>query len=119
MRMPWKKGITGEAVNAARDTNRRAEGKRAMWLDVGMEIEGRDDWGHIAIFDHDKNQGHPQPWRVDGQLGVGPVRAQLGDWKIAKGKTETICHQIIIYGGKLNDKKLTDRWKAYTGQTAR
>ena len=44
VRMPWKKGIKGEAVNAARDTNRRAEGKRAMWLDVGMEIDGRDDW---------------------------------------------------------------------------
>ena len=116
VRMPWKKGIKGEAVNAARDTNRRAEGKRAMWLDVGMEIDGRDDWGHIAIFDHHKNQGYPQPWRVDGQLGVGPVRARLGDWKIAKGKTETIRHQIQVYGGKLNDKDLTDRWKAYTGQ---
>ena len=114
VRMPWKKGIKGEAVNAARDTNRRAEGKRAMWLDVGMEIDGRDDWGHIAIFDHHKNQGYPQPWRVDGQLGVGPVRARLGDWKIAKGKTETIRHQIQVYGGKLNGKKLTDRWKAYT-----
>ena len=116
VRMPWKKSITGEAVNAARDTNRRAEGKRAMWLDVGMEIEGRDDWGHIAIFDHHENQGYPQPWRVDGQLGVGPVRAQLGDWNIAEGKTETIRHQIQIYGGKLNGKNLTDRWKAYTGQ---
>ncbi|MED5453838.1 MAG: PVC-type heme-binding CxxCH protein [Verrucomicrobiota bacterium] len=116
VRMPWKKGIKGEAVNAARDVNRRAEGKRAMWLDVGMEINGRDDWGHIAIFDHPKNQGYPQPWRVDGQLGVGPVRARLGDWKIAKGKTETIRHQIQVYGGKLNDKELTNRWKAYTGQ---
>ena len=116
VRMPWKKGIKGEAVNAARDTNRRAEGKRAMWLDVGMEIGGRDDWGHIAIFDHPKNGGYPQPWRVDGQLGVGPVRARLDDWKIAKGKTETIRHQIQVYGGKLNDKDLTNRWKAYTGQ---
>ncbi|MAJ16792.1 MAG: dehydrogenase [Opitutia bacterium TMED67] len=116
VRMPWKKGIKGEAVNAARDTDRRAEGKRAMWLDVGMEIDGRDDWGHIAIFDHHKNAGYPQPWRVDGQLGVGPVRARLGDWNIAKGKTETIRHQIQVYGGKLNGKELTDRWKAYTGQ---
>jgi len=116
VRMPWKKGIKGEAVNAARDVNSRAEGKRAMWLDVGMEIAGRDDWGHIAIFDHPKNQGYPQPWRVDSQLGVGPVRARLGDWKIAKGKTETIRHQIQVYGGKLDDKELTDRWKSYTGQ---
>jgi len=116
VRMPWQKGIKGEAVNAARDSNRRAEGKRAMWLDVGMEISGLDDWGHIAIFDHHKNAGYPQPWRVDGQLGVGPVRARLGDWKIAQGKTETIRHQIHVYSGKLDDKDLTNRWKAYTGQ---
>ena len=87
-----------------------------MWLDGSMEIDGRDDWGHIASFDHHKSAGYPQPWRVDGQLGVGPVRARLGDWNIAKGKTETIRHQIQVYGGKLNGKELTDRWKAYTGQ---
>ena len=73
LRMPWKPGSKGEAVNAARNINAAAEGRRAMWLDVGMEIEGRDDWGHFAIFDHPKNGGYPQPWRVDGQLGVGPV----------------------------------------------
>ena len=116
LRMPWKPGTKGEAVNAARNINAAAEGQRAMWLDVGMEIAGRDDWGHVAIFDHPKNGGYPQPWRVDGQLGVGPIRARLGDWKIGKGKTETIRHQIHVYGGKLNDKDLTQHWMRYTGQ---
>ena len=55
LRMPWTKGIKGEAVNGARQRGARAEGQRAPWVDVGMEIEGRDDWGHIAIFDHGKN----------------------------------------------------------------
>ena len=98
LRMPWKPGTKGEAVNAARNINAAAEGQRAMWLDVGMEIAGRDDWGHVAIFDHPKNSGYPQPWRVDGQLGVGPIRARLGDWKIGKGKTETIRHgQVTLW----------------------
>jgi hypothetical protein len=24
-------------------------------------------------------------WRVDGQLGIGPVRARMGEWKIKEG----------------------------------
>ena len=64
-----------KVVNAARQRNQKAEGQRAMWVDVGMEIEGREDWGHIALFDHSQNAGFPTTWRVDGQLGIGPSRA--------------------------------------------
>ncbi|RMG16292.1 MAG: hypothetical protein D6730_25325, partial [Bacteroidetes bacterium] len=66
LRMPWREGIAGQAVNAAGQRNQQAEGQRAEWVDVGMQIDGRDDWGHIAIFDHPQNNGHPLPWRVDG-----------------------------------------------------
>lgn len=38
LRMPWKKGIKGEAINAARQINEKAEGQRAMWVDVGIEV---------------------------------------------------------------------------------
>jgi hypothetical protein len=115
LRMPWRKGIRGEAVNAARQRNQQAEGQKAIWVDVGMQVEGRGDLAHIAIFDHPLNGGYPQTWRVDGQLGIGPVRARMGDWKIEKGKTETIRHRIVAYTGELNDIKLTDLWKQYTG----
>jgi len=103
LRMPWRKGIKGQAVNSARQLNRQANGQRATWVDVGMQVEGRDDLAHIAIFDHPSNGGYPQTWRVDGQLGVGPVRAAKGDWKIEKGKTETIRHLIVAYTGDLTD----------------
>ena len=69
LRMPWRQGITGEVVNAARQRNERAEGQRAMWIDVGMQVEGRTDLAHVAIFDHPTNVGYPQAWRVDGQIG--------------------------------------------------
>ena len=59
LRMPWKEGIKGEVVNAAREKNEKAEGKRAMWVDVAMQVEGRDDLAHVAIFDHPKNNGYP------------------------------------------------------------
>ena len=115
LRMPWEEGIEGEAINAARDKNERAEGKRAMWLDVGMKVEGRDDLAHIAIFDHPDNAGFPQPWRVDGQLGVGPVRARMGDWTIANGETEVIRHRLVFYTGDLGDIALTDAWEEFSG----
>lgn len=116
LRMPWVPGIQGRAVNAARQRNRFAEGKRAMWLDVGMQLEGREDLAHVAIFDHPDNGGFPQPWRVDGQLGVGPVRARMGDWSIAAGNTEVISHRLLVYTGEMNDLELRRKWEAYIGQ---
>ncbi len=113
LRMPWKDGIKGEVINAARQKNQAAEGQRAMWVDVGMQVEGREDLAHITIFDHTQNAGFPQPWRVDGQLGIGPVRARLGDWEIKKGESEIIKHQIRVHTGELDDVKLTEQWTAY------
>ena len=115
LRMPWHRGKTkGEVVNSALQKNNQAEGKRAVWVDVGMDIQGRDDWGHITIFDHPENSDFPQPWRVDGQLGIGPSRAILGDWKIPKNETETIRHRFIIHTGKLDSKALTKKWEDYS-----
>ena len=116
LRMPWRRGIKGKVVNSARQTNARAEGQRAIWLDVGMQIEGREDQAHIAIFDHSENPGFPQPWRVDGQMGVGPVRARLGDWKIENGESATIRHRFVVYTGDLNDVELTNRSSEYSGK---
>jgi hypothetical protein len=114
LRMPWREGIRGQAINAARQVNAQAEGQRADWVDVAMQVEGREDLAHIAIFDHPSNAGYPQAWRVDGQLGIGPARARLGDWKIEKGKTETIRHQIVAYTGDYSDIELSKLWQKYS-----
>lgn len=116
LRMPWRKGTDGQAVNSSRQKNQEAEGQRDVWVDVGMKVPGRDDQAHLAIFDHPGNGGFPQPWRVDHQLGVGPVRARLGDWVIGKGKTEIIRHRVVVDSGKLNTRERTEQWKQYTGQ---
>src|SRR5690606_19611131 len=57
LRMPWRETAGAEVVNAARQKDMQAEGQRAMWVDVGMEINGLDRWGHIALFDHKENPG--------------------------------------------------------------
>ena len=116
LRMPWENGMDARVFTSARDVNQAAEGKRAVWVDLGMKVKDRDDQAHIAIFDHPNNKGFPQPWRVDKGFGVGPVRARLGDWKIEAGDTETIRHQLHVYTDDLNDKSLTNHWAAYTGR---
>lgn len=118
LRMPWREGIKGEVVNAARQRNASAEGQRAMWVDAGMQVEGRDDLAHIAIFDHPENKGYPQTWRVDGQLGIGPARARTGDWHIKKGETEVIRHEVVVYTGTLDDVELTKTWGEFSGQNS-
>jgi hypothetical protein len=67
VRMPWKEGIKGEVVNAARQKNEKAEGQAAMWVDIGMQVEGRNDLAHIAILDHPENKGYPQVRRGHGK----------------------------------------------------
>jgi len=117
LRMPWKQGeIEGEVFNSSRQRNDRAEGQKAMWVNVGMEIEGRDDWGNIAIFDHPENPTYPMAWRVDKQLGVGPVRTRSEDWTLPAGETATFRHQFVVHTGKLDDVALNEDWKEYSGQ---
>ena len=114
LRMPWTSKSGGEAINSEGLANGKAEGARARWVDVGMPIEGRDDWGHIVIMDHPKNDGHPTLWRVDGQLGVGPCRACAGEWQLSSGQTATFRHRILVYTGKTDREKVESQWDSYT-----
>ena len=115
LRMPWREGMPAEVVNAARQRNERAEGQRAMWIDVGMQVDGRKDLVHVALLDHPDNAGYPQAWRVDGQFGVGAARSRAADWTIKKGETEVIRNRLLVYTGNLNDVELTNALSDYGG----
>ena len=117
LRMPWRKGMPAEVMNAARQKNKEADTQRSMWVNIGMQLEGRDDFANIAIFDHPSNDDSPVAWRVDGQFGVGPSRAISGDWKIDEGTRSTFKHRIVVHTGKLNDLKLTERWVDWSGNS--
>ncbi|MEI6536856.1 MAG: DUF6807 family protein, partial [Verrucomicrobiaceae bacterium] len=116
LRMPWRQGIEGAAITSHRERNTDGSAKRAVWVDLGLKIDGREDQGHIAIFDHPQNAGFPQPWRVDSQMGIGPCRAVTGDWIIAKGKSETVRHQLVVYTGNFNETMLNESWEKYSGK---
>lgn len=115
IRMPWKEGVEGEVTNSVRQKNKQAEGQQATWVDVGMQIEGREDWAHIAVFDHPENNGYPQRWRVDGQLGIGPAPTRDKDIQIKTGASEVIRHQLVVYTGDLDDMGLSNAWAVFTG----
>ncbi len=113
LRMPWHSGTKGDVQNASGLRNADAEGQRAIWTDVGVEIDGRRDHGHIAIFDHPDNDAFPVPWRVDNELGVGPSRQILGDWHLDAGERTTIRYRLLVYTGERDPTKLTRKWTEY------
>lgn len=114
LRMPWKKNAGGTVINSKGQRNSDAELQRANWNDVGVPIDGRNDEGHIAIFEHPSNTGFPNAWRVDNELGVGPSRQISGDWKISKGHSETIRYRLIVYTGDFNSETIARLWKEYS-----
>lgn len=116
LRMPWTQETTGEVINAEGQRNAEAEGQRATWTDVGMQVEGRDDMAHIAMMDHPANRAFPTPWRVDNELGVGPSIQILGDWKIPENGSELIRYRLLVYTGAIDPAELTREWKEFAGE---
>ena len=113
LRMPWKEGINTEVINGVRNKNQAAEGKRAVWLDIGMQLNGREDMVHVAIFDHGENINHPQPWRVDNEFGVGPAPSRMGSWDIRKNETARLKYQLVVYTDDFDDIRLTEQWSDF------
>ena len=52
-------------MNSNGQRDKDTEQQRAIWVDVGIQVEGRNDLAHIAVFDYPDNPGFPIPWRVD------------------------------------------------------
>jgi hypothetical protein len=118
IRMPYDSTTKGRAVNALGEINyAEAEGHRAIWVNVGMEIDDRTNWGNIAILDHPENEVFPSPWRIDHELGVGPSRQILGGYSIEPGTSTTERYRLVIYTGQLDPDKVDDLWQQYICET--
>lgn len=113
LRMPWDAETDGDVVNASGQRNGEAEQQRAIWTDIGLEIEGRSDYGHIAMFDHPDNEAFPAPWRIDNELGIGPSRQILGDWHLATGERTTTRYRLLVYTGDRDPTELTRLWTEF------
>jgi hypothetical protein len=112
VRMPWQEGVAAEAVNSVGLRNSEAEAQRAVWTDMGIQVDGRDDLVHLAIFDHPDNPGFPTSWRVDQQFGFGPDLEER-ESVIEKGKPLTFRYRLVAYTGKLDRVEMMQAWKEY------
>jgi hypothetical protein len=112
VRMPWQEGVAAEAVNSVGLRNSEAEAQRAVWTDMGIQVDGRDDLAHLAIFDHPDNPGFPTSWRVDQQFGFGPDLEERESF-IEKGKPLTFHYRLVAYTGKLDRVEMMRAWKEY------
>jgi hypothetical protein len=114
LRMPYEKDRGGEALNSEGLINKEAEGKRARWVSVSMPIEGRNNWAGISMFDHPTNPEHPNPWRVDGQLGIVPSHCLAGSWELAKNETTTHRYRLFIFCGRTKTDEIESQWERFT-----
>ena len=109
IRMPWKNQPGAKAINSGGHVNGKSEGQKARWVDIGMTVDGRKDAGHIAVL-----SATALPWRVDGQLGVGPAPSRAGAWKLAKGESATYRYRFVVYTGDFQEKEVEAEWKAFS-----
>lgn len=116
LRMPYKKDLGGEALNSEGQINRDAEGQRARWVSVSIPIEGRADWTGITMMDHPTNPEHPNPWRVDGQLGITPSRCIAGPWTLPRGETTTSQYRLFVFCGRTDTSRIEANWNAFTSE---
>lgn len=119
LRMPYRSGIGGEAVNSEGLCNRAAEGQRARWLAVSLPLaERHEEWAGIAIFDHRANALFPTPWRVDNQLGICPSPSIAGAWRLPQGAKATWRYGLFVFCGRTEPAKVEMHWTNFC-QSAR
>jgi Methane oxygenase PmoA len=112
IRVPWHPGDRAEAVNANGQRDKDTEQQHASWIDVGIQVEGRNDLAHIAVFDYPDNPGFPTPWRVDSQYGFGP-NTEAVENRLGKGKMRNYRYRLIAYGGTLDPTAMSRAWKEF------
>jgi hypothetical protein len=112
VRIPWRPEDRAEAVNSAGLRDSAAEQQPADWFDVGIQIPGRSNLAHIAVFDSPGNSGFPTPWRIDKQFGFGP-NTEATEWKLSKGKEKVFRYRLIAYCGDLDPAEMMRAWKQF------
>ncbi|WP_197479932.1 DUF6807 family protein [Paenibacillus swuensis] len=118
LRMPYRQESGGMALNSEGKINEEAEGKRARWVAVQMQIPDRDGVAGIAIMDHSMNLEHPVPWRVDGELGICPSCSIAGAWTIQQGETCTFQYDVLIFTGDIPISKVEESWTLFNRRKA-
>lgn len=104
----------GHILNSEGDTDAKAWGKRARWIDYTGEVNGKVVG--VAMFDSTGNYGYPTYWhaRDYGLLAANPFggKAFTGDEKkeaplsLVFTDSATLVYITLIHDGKLDEKTL-------------
>lgn len=116
LRMPWRAETHGEILTSEGAISvKAAEGQRARWVAIAMPIPGREHGpAGFAFFDHPSNPEFPNPWRVDGNLGVVPSRSIAGPWELAAGKTVTNRYRLVAFTGAIDANLIAAQWEQFS-----
>jgi hypothetical protein len=121
LRMPFRRETGGRVVDSEGRVNAASEQRRARWVAVSMSVPGRapDDPVGVAILDHPANAGHPTPWRVDHELGIGPARCIAGPWTLGAGASATSRYRLLVHTGPTDPDAVEAEWRAFTREPGR
>lgn len=110
LRMPYRNEVGGEATDSE---GRSDPTGRARWVAVRMPLPETGRTATAAILDHPSNLEHPVPWRIDGELGVGPSPCVSGAWTLSQGATQTFRYGVIISDSSLTDPDIDALWQGF------
>ena len=118
LRMPWRAETGGDVLNSeGADSHQTTEAQRARWVALSMAIPGRsrseNDPAGIAFFDHPTNPEYPNPWRVDGNLGITPSRCIAREWLLPKATASVNRYRLFIYPGPIDPAAIEAEWNRF------
>lgn len=111
LRMPFRDELGGEVQTSEGEVR---DGIRAEWVSVTMPLGSPDTLGTVAILSSPSNPVRPMPWRIDGQLGIGPARCAAGAWQLAPQSTATERYRILVADGKIDASTLATAFLEFT-----
>jgi hypothetical protein len=109
LRMPYRKEAGGTVITSAGSS---ADQVRARWAAVSMPLPEGVSAG-IAMLDHPTNPEHPTPWRIDGELGIGPARCASGEWRLARGEESVSRFRFLVHGGSGDAVAIESAWAEF------
>ncbi len=104
LRMPWRAETGGDILTSEGATSHQgAEAQKARWVALSMPVPRRATGPvGVAFFDHPNNPEYPNPWRVDGNLGITPSRCIAGEWHLSQGAETLNRYRLFIFQGLID-----------------
>jgi hypothetical protein len=117
VRTPWGWDRHDAYVeNDARQRGREADGREARWVLMTGPFQSTARKQTIVMMDHPDNPARPVQWRVDAEDGICASRQRADAWRLAKGRTVTERHRVVIMSGPPDRKRIEAIYDEFAGR---